>query len=168
MPQVSFIHISPQEGTMQICAAQVSQTQVPEAVLRQEAISRRLRYGIRCSANLRKFFQVRSQLKVSKMRLLASHELFSNLFIKPGSIFTIARQPVQEQKLDTRFEILMASSMKMIVFWIAASCGLVKGTALVVEVATTSETSAYLYQSTRSNNTQDNRLQRRDDLKMDQ
>jgi hypothetical protein len=78
----------------------------------------------------------------------------------------------EQWKLCILYEIsvLAAASMKMTVFWVVASCRLVeayrrfKGTchllfqdddALMMEAASTSETSVNLYQTTRRNNPED-------------
>jgi hypothetical protein len=49
--------------------------------------------------------------------------------------------------------------MKMTVFWVIASCFLVEVIALMMEAASTSETSVNFYQTTRRNNPEDSHLQ---------
>jgi hypothetical protein len=67
------------------------------------------------------------------------------------------------------FEVLTAASMKMAVFWVAATCGLVKvyrcfrGACCFRhrpydEATSTSETSVNFYQSTQRNTTEDSHL----------
>jgi hypothetical protein len=48
--------------------------------------------------------------------------------------------------------------MKMAVFWIVAPCSLVEAITLMMEAASTSETSVNFYQTTRRNNPKDSNL----------
>jgi hypothetical protein len=64
-----------------------------------------------------------------------------------------------------RFQVLTAASMKMAVFWVVAPCGLVgvyrrfrSAIALMIEAASTSETSVNFSQTTRRNNPEDSHL----------
>jgi hypothetical protein len=54
-----------------------------------------------------------------------------------------------------RFQVLTAASMKMVVFWVVASCGLLEVTsiirALMMDAAITTETSLNFYQTPRRN-----------------
>jgi hypothetical protein len=53
-----------------------------------------------------------------------------------------------------RFQVLTTAIMKVAVFWVVAPCSLVEvyRPALMMEAASTSETSVNFYQTTRSNN----------------
>jgi hypothetical protein len=53
-------------------------------------------------------------------------------------------------KKQVRFQVLMAATVQMIVFWIVAPCSLVEVyQGLMMEAASTSETSVNLYQTIR-------------------
>jgi hypothetical protein len=53
----------------------------------------------------------------------------------------------------------MVVSMKMVVLWVVAPCSLVEVLiTLMMEAASTSETSLIFYQTTRCNNSEDNHL----------
>jgi hypothetical protein len=54
-----------------------------------------------------------------------------------------------------RFQVLTAESMRMIVFWDAAPCSLI---VLLMEAASTSETSVNFYETTRRNIPEDSHL----------
>jgi hypothetical protein len=63
------------------------------------------------------------------------------------------------------FQVLRAANKKMVVFWVVAPCSLVKVyrrfrglIALMMEAASTSETSVNFYQTTRRNNLEDSHL----------
>jgi hypothetical protein len=74
--------------------------------------------------------------------------------------------------MSKRFEVLRAASMKMTVFWLLASSGLVEvyrrfgylqtpssgHNAVIVAAANTSETSVNFYQTTRRSNPEDGHL----------
>jgi hypothetical protein len=51
-----------------------------------------------------------------------------------------------------RFQVLMAASMEMAVFWVVAPCNLVEVYCLMMKAASTSETSVNFYQITWHNN----------------
>jgi hypothetical protein len=58
-------------------------------------------------------------------------------------------------KCDMGFQVITAASMKKTVFWVVAPCIL----SLMMEAASTSETSVNFYQTTRRNNLEDSHLQ---------
>jgi hypothetical protein len=64
-----------------------------------------------------------------------------------------------------RFQVFKAASMQMAIFWVVAPCSLVevyrgfRAITLMVEAASTSETSVNFYQITRRNNPEDSHLQ---------
>jgi hypothetical protein len=57
-----------------------------------------------------------------------------------------------------RFHVLAAAIMKTAVFWVVAPCNLVEVIALIMETASTPETSANFYQTKRRNNPEDSLL----------
>jgi hypothetical protein len=61
----------------------------------------------------------------------------------------------KEHRLRERFQVLTAASMKMAVFWVVAPC-----ISLMMEAASTSETSVNFYQTTWRNNPEDSQLRR--------
>jgi hypothetical protein len=59
------------------------------------------------------------------------------------------------------FEVLTAANVKMAVFWVAVPCSLVDGLAMIVlmmEAASTSQTSVNLYHTTRRYKPEDSHL----------
>jgi hypothetical protein len=77
-----------------------------------------------------------------------------NLCLVSDMIICIANENV-------RFQVLTTATMKMAVFWIVTSCS------LMMEAASTSETSVNFYQTTRRYNREDSHLhtRRRENLK---
>jgi hypothetical protein len=68
---------------------------------------------------------------------------------------------MDERRLTVRFEILTAASMNVSVFWVVAPCSLVEVyqlIALMMEAASTSETSVNFHQTAWCNNPEDSRL----------
>jgi hypothetical protein len=101
-----------------------------------------------------------------------SSSIFTN-WLPRFSIFTIYKRFFNKILYNiVRFQVLTTASMKMPVFWVFAPCSLVevyrrfRGTwtwrclliALMMETASSSETSVNWYQTTRRNNPEDSHL----------
>jgi hypothetical protein len=90
---------------------------------------------------------------------LASHHCTTH-----GAIFKPTFCMADFVKFPMRFQVLMATSMKMTLFWVVAPFSLVeidqcfRGT-LIIEAVSISETSASFFEATWCNNPEDSHLQ---------
>jgi hypothetical protein len=111
--------------------------------------------------------QLRSQCLIMKFRLDGTE-----LHGRPHSSEPIQLVIFHAQHIKYRFQVLTAASMKMAVCWDVVPCGLVefyrrfRGVArsiiaLIMESASTSETSLNFYQTTRHNIPEDSHLHTR-------